>query len=169
MIRTTIGKNALFCVRSTKGGDLKTILLVDDSRFMRFANERALARAGYSVRTAGDGEEALRLAFERPPDLVLLDMLLPKLGGPHVIQALKKNNLTAKIPIVVISSLPQTNEVRLKKEGAVAYFDKAGLKIHENSDSLVRAVQTILGDVPNALKVGVTANACLSHSSKGEV
>jgi CheY-like chemotaxis protein len=115
---------------------------------MRLVIERALARAGYSVTTAGDGEEALRLAFERPPNLILLDMLLPKLGGPQVIQTLKKNSVTAEIPIVVISSLPQTNEARLKKEGAVAYFDKAVL--NESSDSLVQAVKTILCDSPNA-------------------
>jgi CheY-like chemotaxis protein len=147
---------------------LKTILLVEDSRFMRLVNERALTRAGYSVRTACDGEEALRSAFEQPPDLVLLDMLLPKLGGPHVIQALKKSDLTAKIPIVVISSLPKTNEARLKKEGAVAYFDKEALKIHENPDALVQAVKSILGDVPSVLKVSLAADTNVSHSSKGE-
>jgi CheY-like chemotaxis protein len=124
---------------------------------MRLVTERALARAGYSVTTAGDGEEALRLAFERPPDLILLDMLLPRLGGPQVIQSLKKNIATAEIPIVVISSLPQTNEARLKKEGAVAYFDKTAL--NESSDSLVQAVKTILCDSPNALKSSITAES----------
>jgi CheY-like chemotaxis protein len=136
---------------------VKTILIVEDSRFMRLVTERALARAGYLVATAGDGEEGLRLAFERPPDLILLDMLLPKLGGPQVIQSLKKNIVTAEIPIVVISSLPQTNEARLRKEGAVAYFDKAVL--NESSDSLVQAVKAILCDPPNKLKSRIAAES----------
>jgi CheY-like chemotaxis protein len=132
---------------------------------MRLVTERALARAGYSVTTAGDGEEALRLAFERPPDLILLDMLLPKLGGPQVIQSLKKNSVTAEIPIVVISSLPQTNEARLKKEGAVAYFDKTVL--NESSDSLVQAVKAILCDSPNKLKSSIAVESDPSHLSRG--
>jgi CheY-like chemotaxis protein len=136
---------------------VKTILIVEDSRFMRLVTERALARAGYLVATAGDGEEGLRLAFERPPDLILLDMLLPKLRGPQVIQSLKKNIVTAEIPIVVISSLPQTNEARLRKEGAVAYFDKAVL--NESSDSLVQAVKAILCDPPNKLKSRIAAES----------
>jgi CheY-like chemotaxis protein len=56
------------------------ILLVDDSKFLRLATERALARAGYDVSTAADGENALQVARERRPDLILLDMLLPKMG-----------------------------------------------------------------------------------------
>ena len=89
---------------------MKSILLVDDSRFIRMANERSLARAGYSVVTASDGEEALRTARSRVPDLILLDMLLPKLGGPEVLRALRKDPVTASIPVIVLSSLPQTNE-----------------------------------------------------------
>lgn len=144
---------------------MKTILLVEDSRSMRLVSERALARAGYSVTTARDGEEALRLAFERLPDLILLDMLLPKLGGLQVMQALKKHSLTAEIPIVIISSLPQTNEARLKKEGAVAYFDKTGL--NESSDSLVQAVKAILGDAAEPLNTSIAAETDPSHLSKG--
>ena len=84
---------------------MKLILLVEDSRFLRLATEQTLVRAGYSVVTAGDGEEASRIAYARIPDLVLLDMLLPKLGGPEVLEALKKSPLTAHIPVIVLSSL----------------------------------------------------------------
>jgi len=55
---------------------------------MRLANERALVRAGYSVVTASDGEEALHIAWARVPDLIVLDMLLPKMGGQEVLHAL---------------------------------------------------------------------------------
>jgi len=65
------------------------ILLVEDSKFLRLASERALTRAGYEVFGAMDGDEALLLAREKMPDLVLLDMLLPKMSGLDVLKALK--------------------------------------------------------------------------------
>jgi CheY-like chemotaxis protein len=68
------------------------VLLVDDSKFLRLATERALARAGYDVSTAVDGENALQLAREKRPDLILLDMLLPKMTGPDVLKALKEKS-----------------------------------------------------------------------------
>jgi CheY-like chemotaxis protein len=120
---------------------VKSILLVEDSRFLRVASERALLRAGYSVMTAGDGEEALRMAHERVPDLILLDMLLPKLGGPQVLHALRNNPLTALVPIIVLSSLPQKNEEKLRKEGATAYFEKSKLELGGNSEPLVQIVK----------------------------
>ena len=71
---------------------------------------------------AGDGEEALRVARNNIPDVILLDMLLPKLGGREVMQTLKRDPPTAQIPILVFSSLPQTNEERLRDDGAAGYF-----------------------------------------------
>lgn len=127
---------------------MKTILLIDDSKLLRRANELALTRAGYFVVTAGDGEEALRFAFERRPDLILLDMLLPKLGGLQVLRSLKKHTLTALIPVVVLSSLPQSNERQLRNEGATAYFDKSKMRLDRNADSIIDIVKTILGAGP---------------------
>lgn len=128
---------------------MKTILLVEDSRFLRLMNQRALSRAGYNVVLAADGEEAVQLALEKAPDLILLDLLLPKLSGPQVLRSLRKNYLTDRIPVVVLSSLPQSNESRLKKEGATAYFDKSKLDLHRDCDSLVQIVTRILGGKPS--------------------
>lgn len=125
---------------------MKRILLVEDSRFQRTMSERALTRAGYSVVAAADGEEAVHIALEKAPDLILLDMLLPKLSGPEVLRSLKNNPSTANIPVVVLSSLPQSNESRLKKDGATAYFDKSKLGLLQSSDSLVQLVQRVLGE-----------------------
>jgi CheY-like chemotaxis protein len=121
-----------------------TVLLIDDSRFMRKANELALARSGYSVLAAGDGEEGLNMAYERVPDLIVLDMMLPKIPGQQLLQALKKDPRTSEIPVIVLSSLPQANEERLKSEGAVAYFEKATLGIDTGSARLVQAVDRVL-------------------------
>ena len=78
-------------------GSMQSILLVEDSKFLRMASERALTGAGYCVLSTDDGEHALKVARESNPDLVLLDMLLPKLGGPEVLRALKKDPITAQI------------------------------------------------------------------------
>jgi CheY-like chemotaxis protein len=56
----------------------------------KIRNESALRKAGYNVLSAADGEQALQLAREKLPDLILLDMLLAKLGGPELLTALKR-------------------------------------------------------------------------------
>ena len=102
----------------------KTLLLVEDSKFQKIATERMLNRAGYLVLSAADGEEALTLAREAIPDLILLDMLLPKLGGLEVLHTLKTRPATSRIPVIVLSSLPQTNAESLIMDGAAGYFEK---------------------------------------------
>jgi len=104
-----------------------TVLLVEDSKFQKLVNERMLNKAGYTVLTASDGEEALRLVREKMPDVVLLDMLLPKLGGREVMAALRADAPTARIPVLFFSSLSQANEAKLKEDGAAGYFAKARL------------------------------------------
>ena len=89
------------------------ILLVEDSKTIRRENETVLLKAGYDVICAEDGEIALRLAQEQHPDLILLDMILPKLAGPEVLQHLKSQPGTAEIPVVVVSSLPEKNRQKL--------------------------------------------------------
>ena len=106
---------------------METILLVEDSKFLRVATERILTRAGYQVICAGDGDEALALAGSRLPDLIVLDMLLPKLSGPEVLRSLKRTDLTAHIPVVVLSSLSQNNGPKLVQEGADAFIEKGSL------------------------------------------
>ena len=126
------------------------ILLVDDSRFLRIANERALARAGHEVLACSDGEEGLRLATEHKPHLVVLDMMLPRLSGPDVLRAMRKNPDTAAIPVMVLTSLPQANEARLLEEGATAYFEKALLTLDKGSGHFVAAVEKMLSKIAAA-------------------
>jgi CheY-like chemotaxis protein len=104
-----------------------TVLLVEDSKFQKIANERMLQRAGYTVLNAPDGEQALKAAREAVPDIVLLDMLLPKLGGREVMLALRADPSTARIPVLFLSSLSQANESKLTEEGAASYFAKSRL------------------------------------------
>jgi len=101
-----------------------TILLVEDSKFLRIATERIMTKEGYRVPSVGDGEEALRVAGREIPDLVILHMPPPKLSGPEVLRSLKDNPATKHIPVVVCTGLCQRNEDKLLREGAAAFVEK---------------------------------------------
>jgi DNA-binding response OmpR family regulator len=120
------------------------ILIVDDSRLLRTTTERTFLRAGYEVITASDGEEGLRLALESKPDLVVLDMMLPKLSGQDVLRELRKNPSSTSTPVIVLTSLSQTNREKLLSEGASLYFEKSLLRMENGSGPLLDAVQTLL-------------------------
>lgn len=120
------------------------ILLVDDSKFLRLATERALARAGYEVSAAKDGEQALELAREKGPDLILLDMLLPKMTGPDVLKALKKDPATAGIAVVVFTALSQKNAARLQQDGAYAFMEKSELELDKGCETFLAALAQIV-------------------------
>ena len=127
---------------------MKLILLVEDSKFLRMANSRALAKAGFRVVTANDGEEALRVAIDGRPDLILLDMLLPKMGGVEVLRELRKNPRTSTTPIVVMTGLAKSNESKLKLEGADGFFEKS--KLDEGSDNFIEMVRAFLEEESKA-------------------
>jgi putative two-component system response regulator len=114
---------------------MQTVLVVDDSKFLRVDREHILKKAGYLVLTAVDGIEALSVARERLPDLILLDMMLPKLDGPSVLRALKADPATARIPVVVVTALSQKNEGKLMHDGAAAFLEK-GLLIASDAPLL---------------------------------
>src|ERR1700721_403821 len=101
------------------------ILLIEDSKVQRIVNGRALIKAGYSVINAGDGEEGLRSAAQNLPDLILLDMMLPRLSGLDVLRTLKKDALVRHIAVIVLSGLGQANETKLLTEGAAAFLVKS--------------------------------------------
>jgi CheY-like chemotaxis protein len=123
------------------------VLLVEDSKFLRMSTERALTKAGYEVVCAADGDEALRLARQHLPALVLLDMMLPKLSGPEVLKALKQDPATAGIAVMVLTSLSPKNAKALEKDGATAFFEKSDLMLGSGPSSLVTAVQKILNNL----------------------
>jgi CheY-like chemotaxis protein len=129
------------------------ILLVEDSKFLRLATGRALAHAGYEMIFAGDGDEALMMAGENLPDLILLDMMLPKMSGPDVLKALKKEAVTAAIPVVVLTGLSQTNAQRLLRDGASAFLAKADLVLDQGAEPLLAALRKIVKELPKSSPV----------------
>jgi DNA-binding response OmpR family regulator len=120
------------------------ILLIEDSKFQRIANERALIKAGYAVIHADDGEDGLRSARESVPDLILLDMMLPKVSGLEVLRSLKTDVLVKHIPVIVLSGLGQANEAKLLKEGAAAFVVKSEKSLENNSAMLIQTIEGVL-------------------------
>src|ERR1700674_2609291 len=120
------------------------ILLIEDSKFQRIANERALVKAEYGVIHAGDGEEGLRIAREDIPELILLDIMLPKVSGLDVLRALKGDVLVKHIPVIVLSGLGQANEAKLMSEGAAAFVMKSEKSFENDSLLLIRTVESVL-------------------------
>ncbi len=120
------------------------ILLVEDSKFLRVTTERALTRAGYEVSCAADGEEALRVAREKLPDLILLDMLLPKMTGLDVLTTLKSDITTEWIPVVVLTGMSQKNAPKLQADGAFAFLEKGALELEKGSAKLLSELQQIM-------------------------
>src|SRR5689334_13185337 len=92
--------------------DGKRVLLVEDDRFLRRACETSLRQQGFTVSTAADGEEALRAVRAEPPDLILLDILMPKLTGIEVLRVLKSDEKTRAIPVIVLTNSSKETDVR---------------------------------------------------------
>jgi len=118
----------------------RRVLLAEDDRFLRKAAEASLRRHGFTVLTASDGEEALRVARAEVPDLILLDLIMPKMQGFEVLRALKDNPKTSPIPVIVLSNLGQDSDVKGATEaGALDYFIKSNLALED----LVKRVQRV--------------------------
>lgn len=119
----------------------KRILVAEDDRFLRKAAEVTLRRHGFTVLTASDGEAALQIARAETPDLVLLDLIMPRLQGFEVLRTLKQDPATEAIPVIVLSNLGQPSDVQqAMEEGAAAYFVKADLSLQ----ALVQRVEEAL-------------------------
>ena len=111
----------------------KQILVVDDSKDILQVIAKRLGSWGYGVLTAECGEEGLRLAEEKLPDLILLDIMMPKMKGRDVCARLKGNPSTEKIPVIFLTALGLADHIRAGMDlGADDYivkpFEPAELK-----------------------------------------
>jgi CheY-like chemotaxis protein len=114
------------------------ILLIEDDKFLRRACEVSLKKRGFTVLTAVDGEEGLQQARTGSPDLILLDMLMPKLSGIETLEALKSDERMCTIPVVILSNSSVEADVQRAKElGAIGYLVKASLSLQELGDKVL--------------------------------
>jgi DNA-binding response OmpR family regulator len=118
-----------------------SILLIEDDKFLRKAAEATLHRHGFRVSIAINGEEGLKLAQSSAPDLILLDLIMPKMNGFEVLRALKREPATSSIPVIVLSNLGQQNDSTMARAlGALDYWVKANVGLEE----LVERVKAVL-------------------------
>ena len=103
----------------------KTILYVEDNEFNRKIVRQLLAKTSYRLAEAVDGEAGVAAAREAPPDLILMDVQLPKISGLDATRELRADPRTAAVPIVVITSFALSgDEQKAKDAGATAYLAK---------------------------------------------
>ena len=113
----------------------QTILIVEDDEDLRRLFRTALTLAGYDVQEAGDGLEALHKIDMAPPDLVVLDIMLPQVSGLVVKQEIAAQTMTRAIPIVIITG----SNIDLPADAAACVLRKP-----ISPDKLVKAVQSCL-------------------------
>jgi CheY-like chemotaxis protein len=103
----------------------KKILLVDDSEVVRDMTKAQLEDAGYEVVVAKDGQEGLDLARKVAPDVILLDLMLPRLDGHKVCRLLKFDKLYEHIPVIIMSAKESEADKKIAEQaGANGYIVK---------------------------------------------
>ncbi len=120
----------------------KTILLIEDDLFIRELYQRTLTKEGYTVLTAGDGEQGIQLVSQHP-DLILLDLMLPKKNGIDVLKEIKADPETAIIPVIILTNLGDQSMVNeLKTLGAVGYIVKAQFTPQQIVEHVAKYLET---------------------------
>lgn len=121
----------------------KKIIIADDEQFIVTAYKDGLQRSGFVVTTAQNGEEALKVIYKTTPDLILLDLIMPRKNGFDILKELRADPKFAKTPIIVLSNLSQQTDVmEAKNLGATDFVVKADLSLAE----LVTRIKLLLGE-----------------------
>lgn len=104
----------------------KKILVVDDDITLLEMYKERLELAGYEVDTATNGEEGIKKAQEGKPNLILLDIMMPRVNGFDVMDSLKKHQATVKVPVLMLTALVQeSSRQRAQDSGAAGYIIKS--------------------------------------------
>lgn len=120
---------------------MRTLLIVDDEDGIRSLVRMTLDSDAYRIIEASEGRQALELAHEHHPDLVLLDVMLPDVSGIEICRELKADPLMSSTSVVMLTAKAQHNDVGEAEEaGADGYFTKPFSPI-----ALIQKVETILG------------------------
>ncbi|PIT87431.1 MAG: response regulator [Candidatus Magasanikbacteria bacterium CG10_big_fil_rev_8_21_14_0_10_40_10] len=119
----------------------KHVLLVEDDMFLAGIYQKKFELEGFKVSVADNGEKGLAEAKKKMPDIIMLDILLPKLDGFAVLKALKADSATAKIPVILLTNLGQKDDVEKGVEmGAADYL----IKIHFKPAEVVDKARKVL-------------------------
>jgi len=115
----------------------KTILIVEDDKYLTKAYSIKIKNAGFNVLLSGNGEDGLAMAKEKKPDLIVLDLLLPRVDGFEFLKQIKADDELKGIPVLTISVLGQkSDQERALALGAEAYFIKTEYKLEDIVDRI---------------------------------
>lgn len=110
----------------------KIVIVEDDQMLLKYISAAFRTDGGFDVYTASDGEEGEKVIKEQKPDLVLLDIIMPRKNGFEVLKSLKKDKTTAAIPVIVLTNLGQQKDLdQAKKLGAADYLVKVDMQVGE--------------------------------------
>lgn len=119
----------------------KKILFIEDESALQKTFGDLLAQEGYEVISALDGEIGLKLAKEKKPDLILLDLILPKLHGFEVLKRLRETAETKETPVIVLTNLEEIGDVeKAIGLGATTYLVKAQYSLEEVMEKIKKAL-----------------------------
>ncbi len=120
-----------------------TILLIEDDSFLAQMYQTKLTLENYQVLVAGDGEKGLEMIRKHKPDLILLDIILPKLNGFDLMKQIRRNKILAPIPVILLTNLSQKEDVEKGLAlGARDYLIKA----HYMPSEVVAKIKKILSE-----------------------
>jgi DNA-binding response OmpR family regulator len=121
----------------------KKILYIEDQEGLRDALSTLLRNTGYEVYTASDGELGLKIIEEKSPDLVVLDLILPKKDGFEVMEALRSKEKTKNLPVIILTNLEEKYNIeRVMSFGVRAYLVKATYSLTEVADKIKEILNT---------------------------
>ncbi len=122
-------------------GAKKNVLIIEDDRFLSSLIKARLEKDGFSTPQAFDGEEGIGALKKEKPDLIVLDLIMPKVSGFEVLEAISLDPQLNKIPVVILSNLAQDSDIeKAKSLGATEYF----VKVRVSIDDLVNKVKNII-------------------------
>jgi len=120
---------------------VKKILLIEDEEIMIELLQKKIIKEGYGFSIARNGEEGLKTMREAGPDLILLDIIMPKMGGFEVMEEMAKDDKLKKIPVIVISNSGQPVELdRAQKMGAKDWLIKTEFDPQEVIDKVIKQI-----------------------------
>jgi len=110
----------------------KSILIVEDESALNQTLGEFLASENFEVLSASDGAEGIKVAKAKKPDLILLDIILPKKDGYEVLDELKSDDSTKSIPVILLTNLESAQDIQKAFEkGATTYLVKSSYKMHD--------------------------------------
>jgi CheY-like chemotaxis protein len=120
---------------------MKKIIIVEDEEILRNLLEKKLSAEGYSVETTENGEEGLSKIRANRPDLILLDIIMPKMGGFEMLEEMQKDESIKGIPVIVVSNSGQPVEIdRAQNLGATDWLVKTEFDPQEVIDKVISQI-----------------------------